>query len=106
MFRLDSITPFGNPVVPDVINMSAALKAATAVDRTREVIAIELLCACQAIDLLAPLTTSAPLVRVHALVRSRVPTLERDRAPSPDIAVAANLIATGAVETACATRVK
>jgi histidine ammonia-lyase len=103
---VDTIPTSANKEDHVSMSMSAALKAATAVDRTREVIAIELLCACQAIDLLAPLTTSAPLARVHALVRSRVPTLERDRAPSPDIAIAANLIATGAVETACATRVK
>ena len=30
-------------------------------------------------------TTSPPLARVHALVRSRVPTLDDDRAPAPDI---------------------
>jgi histidine ammonia-lyase len=64
------------------------------------------MCACQAIDLLAPLTTSPPLARVHAFVRSRVPTLEVDRPPAPDIAAITELIATRAVETACAIRVK
>src|SRR5207249_3001282 len=58
------------------MSMTAALKAERAVSRAREVIAIELLCACQAIDLLAPLTTSAALARVHAVVRARVPTLD------------------------------
>jgi histidine ammonia-lyase len=103
---VDTIPTSANKEDHVSMSMSAALKAATAVARTREVIAIELLCACQAVDLLAPLTTSAPLARVHGLVRSRVPTLDRDRAPSPDIAIAADLIATGAIETACATRVK
>jgi histidine ammonia-lyase len=69
-------------------------------------VAIELLCACQAIDLLAPLTTSPPLCEVHALVRSRVPMLEADRAPAPDIASITELIASGAVERACGIRVK
>src|SRR6185295_17745624 len=64
------------------MSMGAALKAERAVSRAREVIAIELLCACQAIDLLAPLRTSTPLARAHALVRSRVPTLAADRAPA------------------------
>jgi histidine ammonia-lyase len=103
---VDTIPTSANKEDHVSMSMTAALKAATSVARTREVIAIELLCACQAIDLLAPLVTSAPLARVHALVRSRVPTLGRDRAPSPDIAIAAELIAAGAVETACATRVK
>jgi histidine ammonia-lyase len=75
------------------MSMTAALKARTAVARAREVVAIEILCACQAIDLLAPLETSPPLRRVHALVRSRVPLLDTDRAPSPDIAAITELIA-------------
>jgi histidine ammonia-lyase len=62
-----------------------------------EVVAIELLAACQAIDLLAPLTTSPPLGRAHAAVRAVVPTLEEDRPPSPDIAAIASLIRTGAI---------
>ena len=83
------------------MSMTAALKADQAVGRAREVIAIEILCACQAIDLLAPLTTSPPLARVHALLRSRVPTLDRDRMPAPDIAAITELIATSALENAC-----
>ena len=83
-----------------------ALKADRAVARAREVVAVEILCACQAIDLLAPLTTSPALARAHALVRSRVPTLDRDRAPSPDIAAIVELLETGALETSCAGLVK
>ena len=48
----------------------------------------------QAIDLLQPLATSAPLMQVHRALRARVPTLEHDRPPSPDIAAIAALIAT------------
>jgi histidine ammonia-lyase len=75
------------------MSMAAALKAADAVERARDVIAIEILCACQAIDLLAPLTTSAPLARVHQLVRSIVPTLDDDRPLSREIAAIARIIA-------------
>jgi histidine ammonia-lyase len=88
------------------MSMTAALKAERAVARAREVIAIEILCACQAIDFLAPLTTSPALARVHALVRSRVPALDADRAPSPDIAAITALIASRAVEDACGGLVK
>jgi histidine ammonia-lyase len=83
------------------MSMGAALKAARAVELARDVLAVELLCACQAIDLLAPLTTSPPLQAVHAAVRARVPPLDRDRPPAPDIAAAAALVATGALERAC-----
>jgi histidine ammonia-lyase len=86
--------------------MTAALKAERAVSRAREVIAIEILCACQAIDLLAPLTTSPALANVHELVRSRVPALDDDRAPAPDIVAITQLIATSALENACAAVVK
>jgi histidine ammonia-lyase len=88
------------------MSMTAALKAERAVSRAREVVAIELLCAAQAIDLLAPLETSPPLGRVHALVRSHVPMLDGDRSPAPDIIAIARLIAARAVETACGIRVK
>jgi histidine ammonia-lyase len=88
------------------MSMAAALKAARSVGRAREVLAIEILCACQAIDLLAPLTTSPPLARVHALVRSRVPVLDDDRQPSTDIAAIAELIASGELESASGVRVK
>jgi len=71
----------------------------------RDVIAIELLCACQAIDLLAGLTTSPPLARVHALVRRHVPTLESDRPPSRDIATISSLMSSGDLDRACAMKV-
>jgi len=88
------------------MSMAAAVKAERAAARAREVVAIELLCACQAIDLLAPLATSPALERVHALVRSRVPTLAADRAPAPDIAAVVELIASGELDDACGGLVK
>jgi histidine ammonia-lyase len=62
------------------------------------VLAVEILCACQAIDLLAPLTTSPPLMRVHRAVRDRVATLIDDRSPAPDIDAIASMIRDGALE--------
>src|SRR5437588_6073301 len=98
---VDTIPTSANKEDHVSMSMTAALKAQTSVTRAREVVAIEILCACQAIDLLAPLATSPALARVHQLVRSRVPTLENDRAPSPDIAAIVELIASGEIETAC-----
>jgi histidine ammonia-lyase len=88
------------------MSMGAALKAARAVALARDVIAVELLCACQAIDLLAPLATSPPLARVHARVRELVPTLGADRPPAPDIVAIGAAIASGSLENACAMDVK
>lgn len=103
---VDSIPTSANKEDHVSMSMTAALKAEQAVSRAREVVAIEMLCACQAIDLLSPLETSPMLAGVHRLVRSRVPMLDADRAPAPDIATIVELIASRAVETACATRVK
>ncbi len=78
------------------MSMGAALKGARAVELATQVIAIELLCASQAIDLLAPLETSARLKHVHTRIRRDVPALGADRPPAPDIAALAALISGGA----------
>jgi len=88
------------------MSMAAALKAERALELASRVIAVEILLACQAIDLLAPLATSAALAAVHAYVRTRVPMLDRDRPPSPDIEWIAKVVAEGSVERACAAEVK
>ena len=103
---VDTIPTSANKEDHVSMSMTAALKADRAVGRAREVIAIEILCACQAIDLLAPRATSPALQKVHALVRSRVPVLAGDRAPSPDIVAVTELIASGALEDACGSLVK
>ena len=80
------------------MSMGAALKAERALELARTVLAIELLCACQAIDLRAPLVSSAMLMAAHAAVRAYVPTLTDDRPPAPDIVVVARTITSGALE--------
>jgi histidine ammonia-lyase len=88
------------------MSMGAALKAERAVALATRVVAIEILCASQALDLLAPLVTSPLLQRVHAHVRSGVPALGDDRPPSPDIERIAAMIATGSLENSCGREVK
>jgi histidine ammonia-lyase len=95
---VDTIPTSGNKEDHVSMSMAAALKAERAVGFARDVIAIELLCAAQAIDLLAPLATSRPLARVHEIIRGRVPVLDADRPPAPDIAVVATLVAQGAFD--------
>jgi histidine ammonia-lyase len=103
---VDTIPTSANKEDHVSMSMTAALKAERAVSRACEVLAIEVLCACQAIDLLAPLATSPPLARVHALVRSRVPMLVDDRALAPDIRAVISLVASNDLEAACNGRVK
>ena len=88
------------------MSMGASLKAAQALELAMRVIAVEVLCACQAIDLLAPLTTSPALMRVHSCVRSVVPALTVDRPPAPDIDAIARLIANGSLLRPIAAEVK
>jgi histidine ammonia-lyase len=102
---VDTIPTSGNKEDHVSMSMGAALKASSAVALARDVLAIELLCACQAIDLLEGLATSAPLARVHRLVRAHVARLDADRPPSHDIAAIARLIDTGEIDRACAMKV-
>jgi histidine ammonia-lyase len=88
------------------MSMGAALKAERALSLATRVLAVEILCACQALDLLAPLVTSPALQSVHACVRSVVPPLAADRPPSPDIERIAAMIVDGSLESSCARDVK
>jgi histidine ammonia-lyase len=83
------------------MSMGAALKVARAVELAEHVVAIELLAGCQALDLLAPLTTSPALAAVHRAVRAEVPTLDVDRPPSPDIDSVVSLLRAGVIERSC-----
>ena len=83
------------------MSMGAALKAARIVEILTHVLAIEVLAASQALDLLAPLSTSTALQRAHNAVRAVVPTLTVDRTPAPDIQAIGALISDGALERAC-----
>jgi len=83
------------------MSMGAALKAARVLELATQVIAIELMAAAQAIDLLAPLATSPALAAIHAAIRADVPMLGDDRPPSPEITTIASMVMTGALERAC-----
>lgn len=70
----------------------SARKALQVVEHVEQVLAIELLAACQGIEFLRPLKTTAPLEAVHSLVRSVVPALESDRIMSVDIDAVSKLL--------------
>ncbi|XP_022667971.1 histidine ammonia-lyase-like isoform X2 [Varroa jacobsoni] len=63
----------------------AARKALKVVENVEHVLAIELLAACQAIEFLRPLKTTAPLEAVYNLVRIVAKAWDKDRFMAPDI---------------------
>jgi histidine ammonia-lyase len=101
---VDTIPTSANKEDHVSMSMGAGLKAMRALELARGVVAVELLCACQALDLIAP-PTSPALARVHQRIRARVPTLVRDRPPSHDVASITELIVAGEIERACAMKV-
>ncbi len=92
---VDSIPTDGNKedVVP--MAMGAALKLRQSVAGLRHVLAVELLCAADAIDCRRPLTSSPALEAAHARVRALVPPRTGDRPPSPDLLALASALADG-----------
>jgi len=76
---VDSIPTSANQEDHVSMSMNAGLKALEVLENTKYVFAIELLCACQAIDLLKPLKTSPQLEKVRMLIRKVVPFIETDQ---------------------------
>ena len=99
---VDSIPTSANQ--EDHVSMAThgARRTLAIADNAATVIAIELLAAVQGLDFDAPLTSSAPLERVRAALRSRVPHLYGDRLFADDIVAAADLVRSGAVVDAAA----
>lgn len=95
---VDTIPTSANKEDHVSMSMHGALKAERALQLATSVIAVEILCACQAIDLRAPLTSSPPLMRAHKIVRDRVPTLIDDRPPAPDLDAIAAIVRGGELE--------
>jgi histidine ammonia-lyase len=75
----------------------AARKALRVVGHVEYVVAIELLAACQAIDMMRPLKTTPPLEAVWSLVRKHVAPWKEDRFMAPDIEACAQLVRQGSV---------
>jgi histidine ammonia-lyase len=78
----------------------AARKARTVVTHARRVLAIEMLCACQALDLLRPLKAGRGVEAAFERVRRDVPFMEADRVLATDIRGVEALLASGALRSA------
>jgi histidine ammonia-lyase len=74
---------------------TSALKIMRAIERCRQVIAIELLCATEALEYQRPLKSGEGVEKAYVTVRSVVPRRTGDRPPAPDIAAIEKLIDDG-----------
>ncbi len=76
----------------------AAAKARRVIELAESVVAIELLCAAEALEFHRPLRTGSALEAVHAMIRAEVARFTTDRPPAPDIERIASLIRRGDLE--------
>ena len=97
---VDSITTSGNKEDYVSMGMTAAIKLRRVVENTRNVLAIEAMAAAQALDFVAPLTTSKRGQKACQAIRSVSPKFEKDRAMYADFAKIAELIASGKIREA------
>ncbi len=77
------------------MGVTAARHAAMIAQNTAKVLGIELLCACQGLDLGEPLSPGRGVAAAYRAVRSRIPTLDGDRFLAPDLRVAEELVLDG-----------
>jgi histidine ammonia-lyase len=94
---VDSISTSGNQEDYVSMGMSGARRLERMLHNLRHILAIELLCACQGIDLLAPLQTGTLAKKAYDAVRAASPKVSADRPLAPDISAVATLVAQGAI---------
>jgi histidine ammonia-lyase len=83
------------------MGMAAAFKARRILANAQHVVAAELLCGAQGLDLLLPLVPGRGVAELHARVRGElagVPPLGADRPPAPDLSRLAAGVGSGAFD--------
>jgi histidine ammonia-lyase len=90
---VDSIPTSANQEDYVSMGMGAARRIAPMLANLRNILAIELLAACQGIDLLAPLETGPAAQKAYAIVRKQSKPVDSDRSLAADIEAIASLIA-------------
>ncbi|MGA8037631.1 MAG: histidine ammonia-lyase [Candidatus Acidiferrales bacterium] len=92
---VDSIPTSANQEDYVSMGMSGARRLGAMIANLRNVLSIELLAACQGIDLLAPLKTGTEAQKAYDIVRSVSKAVNEDRSLAADIAAVANHVAKG-----------
>jgi histidine ammonia-lyase len=77
----------------------AARRLADMAANTANIVAIEMLAACQGLDFRAPLKSSLLLEEARALLRGKVPFYDKDRYFAPDIVAAREIVESSAYTT-------
>ena len=93
---VDSIPTSANQEDYVSMGMGGARRIQPMLTNLRNVLAIELLSACQGLDLLAPLRTGAQAQKAYAIVRAESKMVDADRSLAPDIRAIERKIAAGA----------
>ncbi len=94
---VDSISTSGNQEDYVSMGMSGARRLERMLQNLGHILAIELLCACQGIDLLAPLQTGTLARKAYDAVRAVSTKVEADRTLAPDMNALYSLIRRGVV---------
>jgi histidine ammonia-lyase len=94
---VDSISTSGNQEDYVSMGMSGARRLERLLLNLRHILTIELLCACQGIDLLAPLQTGALAKKAQVAVRAVSPKVTADRSLATDVNAVASLVASGTI---------
>ena len=94
---VDSIPSSANREDHVSMGTIAARKARAVLEHVETVLAIEVLCGAQGIDLRRPLRSSPAIEAVHARLRTEVAPMMDDRVLHPDIEVALSLVREGAL---------
>lgn len=92
---VDSIPSSANREDHVSMGLTAALKARSVVANTRTVLAIEALCAAAGLDQRLPARPGKGVRASRDALRARVPPLDADRPPSPDIEEVSRLLDAG-----------
>ena len=92
---VDSISTSGNQEDYVSMGMSGARRLQRMLHNLQHILAIELLCACQGIDLLSPLQTGTLAKRAYLAVRDKSPKVTQDRPLAPDINAISTLVESG-----------
>jgi histidine ammonia-lyase len=94
---VDSISTSGNQEDYVSMGMSGARRLERMLHNLRYILAIELLCACQGIDLLAPLQTGKLAKKAYQAIRAASPKVTADRSLAPDIDAIAQIVASSTI---------
>src|SRR6266511_3102475 len=94
---VDSIPTSGNQEDHVSMGWTAGLKLRRVLANVRRTIAIEALCAAQAVDMRSPLRPGPAVGAALARLRAEVPALDSDRYLAPDLAAVESQVASGAL---------